>query len=93
MALLYTLLSNGRSAKYYSTGYSRINWDLYIEDWAALFKILEDRDIEPDIAARFPILDASEANELMESGKVLETWYGYRLSSYDREGCDSISPA
>jgi NADPH:quinone reductase-like Zn-dependent oxidoreductase len=68
---LYTLLPNGRSAKYYSTGYSRINRDIFVDDWAVLFTMLENRDIEPVIAARFPILKAREANELLESGKVI----------------------
>lgn len=68
---LYTLLPNGRTAKYYSTGASRLNWDMFLEDWAELFRLLEERKIEPVIAQRFPILEARKANELLESGDVI----------------------
>jgi len=36
----------------------------------ALFHLLEERKIEPILAARFPILEAAKANALMESGQV-----------------------
>lgn len=29
---LYNLLPNGKSAKYYSTGVSRLKWDMFLED-------------------------------------------------------------
>ena len=68
---LYTLLPNGKSAKYYSTGVSRLNWGMFLDDWAELFRLLEEREIEPVIAQRFPILEARKANELLESGDVI----------------------
>lgn len=68
---LFTLLPNGKSAKYYSTGASRLNWDMFLEDWDALFKLLEEGKINPIIAAKFPILEARKANELLESGQVI----------------------
>lgn len=37
----------------------------YIEDWAVLFKLLEEGKIKPVIGGRFPILEAAKANELM----------------------------
>jgi NADPH:quinone reductase-like Zn-dependent oxidoreductase len=66
---LFSLLPNGKSAKYYSTGVSRINRDIFLEDWAILFKLLEEDKIKPIIEAKFPILEARKANELLESGQ------------------------
>ncbi len=69
--LLYNLLPNGKSAKYYSTGASRVNRRIFLEDWGKLFKMLEEGKIKPVINARFPILEARKANELLESGRVI----------------------
>ena len=68
--VLFSLLPNGKSAKYYSTGYSQIGWKIFLEDWATLFKLLEEGKIKPVIQEKFPILEARKANELLESGKV-----------------------
>jgi NADPH:quinone reductase-like Zn-dependent oxidoreductase len=68
---LFSLLPNGKSAKYYSTGVSRMNWKIFLEDWAALFRLLEEGKIKPVIHAKFPILEARQANELLESGNVI----------------------
>ena len=43
----------------------------YLEDWATLFQLLEERKIEPIIMQKFPILEAAKANELLESGHVV----------------------
>jgi NADPH:quinone reductase-like Zn-dependent oxidoreductase len=67
----FNLLPDGRSARPYSTGLSRWDWRPFLEDWAALFKLLEEGKIDPVIAARFPILEASKANSLLESGQVI----------------------
>jgi NADPH:quinone reductase-like Zn-dependent oxidoreductase len=69
--ILLNLLPNGRSATYYSTGRSRLNSRPFLEDWATLFRLLEEGKIRPIIAARFPILEAAKANELLESGQVV----------------------
>jgi NADPH:quinone reductase-like Zn-dependent oxidoreductase len=69
--ILLNLLPNGRSATYYSTGKSRLNRRPFIEDWTALFKLLEEGRIKPIIAAKFPILEAAKANELLEGGQVV----------------------
>jgi NADPH:quinone reductase-like Zn-dependent oxidoreductase len=69
--VLFNLLPNGKSARYYSTGTSRLNRRPFLEDWAALFKLLEEGKIKPIIAAKFPILEAAKANELLESGQVI----------------------
>jgi NADPH:quinone reductase-like Zn-dependent oxidoreductase len=37
---------------------------------AQLFKLLGTGQIQPVVAAKFPILDAHKANELLESGQV-----------------------
>jgi NADPH:quinone reductase-like Zn-dependent oxidoreductase len=65
------LLPNGRSLKLYGTTTSKFGRGRYVEDWATLFRLLEWGQIEPIIAARFPILEAAKANELLESGSVV----------------------
>ncbi len=43
----------------------------YLEDWATLFQWLAEGKIEPLIAARFPILEAAQANTLLEHVQVI----------------------
>ena len=69
--VLFTLLPNGKSAKYYGTGVNRFNKGPFMEDWKTLFNLLEDGKIKPIIMKKYPILEAREANELLESGKVI----------------------
>jgi NADPH:quinone reductase-like Zn-dependent oxidoreductase len=69
--ILLHLLPNGRSAKYYGTGSSRFNKRPFMKDWAALFKLLEEGKIKPVIMQKFPILEAAQANVLLESGEVI----------------------
>jgi NADPH:quinone reductase-like Zn-dependent oxidoreductase len=69
--ILFNLLPNGRSAKYYGTGSSRLNRRPFLEDWATLFRLLEEGKIKPVIMKTFPILEAAQANELLESGQVI----------------------
>ncbi len=69
--LLYNLLPNGKSAKLYSTGISHLRWDMFLNDWADLFRLLDEGKIKPIIAATFPLLEARQANELLESGQVI----------------------
>jgi NADPH:quinone reductase-like Zn-dependent oxidoreductase len=68
---LANLLPNGKSARYYGTGASRFNRRPFLEDWAALFGLLKDGKIKPVIMQRFPILQAAQANALLESGQVI----------------------
>jgi NADPH:quinone reductase-like Zn-dependent oxidoreductase len=70
-ALLYNLLPNGKSARYYGTGASRFDRRPFLEDWAALFKLLEEGKIKPVIMEKFPLLEAARANTLLESGQVI----------------------
>jgi NADPH:quinone reductase-like Zn-dependent oxidoreductase len=64
----YNLLPNGKAIKGYGT--HRLGVELFKQDWARLFDLLEAGHISPIIAARFPILEARKANELLESGQV-----------------------
>ena len=67
--LLYNVLPNGKSIKGYGT--HRGDTNQFTEDWTRLFELLEEGQIEPIIAQKFPILEAAKANELLESGQVV----------------------
>lgn len=69
--LICRLLPNGKSATYYGTGASRFNRRPFLEDWAALFKLLEEGKIKPVIMRKFTLLEAAQANALLESGQVV----------------------
>jgi len=66
------LLPNGRrSFKLYGTSFYFLGDKRpYLEDWATLFKLLEEGKIRPVIEKKFPILKAAQANTLLESGQV-----------------------
>ena len=66
--ILYMVLPNGKAIKGYGT--HRVQTQILKEDRGILFKLLEEGQIKPLIAARFPILEAAKANELLESGQV-----------------------
>lgn len=67
--LRYAVLPpNGKTMLGYGT--HRVDVSLLKEDWAALFKLLEEGKIKPVIANTFPILEAAQANRLLESGNV-----------------------
>ena len=44
---------------------------MFLEDWATLFRLLEEGKIKPVIAGKYPILEAGKANTLLESGRVI----------------------
>jgi NADPH:quinone reductase-like Zn-dependent oxidoreductase len=67
--LWFNLLPNGKSVKGYGT--HRVDHQLRAKDWSALFNLLAEDKIQPIIAARFPILEAARANELLASGQVI----------------------
>jgi NADPH:quinone reductase-like Zn-dependent oxidoreductase len=69
--ILLNLLPNGRSLKLYGTGALIFNRRAFQEDWARLFKLLEEGSIRPVIMERFPILEAAKANRLLENGQVI----------------------
>ena len=64
----YNLLPNGKSIKGYGT--HRVDHQLLVQDWSALFELLEEGKIRPVIAETFPLLEAAQANALLESGQV-----------------------
>jgi NADPH:quinone reductase-like Zn-dependent oxidoreductase len=66
--IYYRLLPNGKKLEGYGT--HRLGLELFEPDWKALFKLLEEGHVKPVIAARFPILEAAKANQLLESGQV-----------------------
>ena len=66
--ILYNLLPNGKSIKGYGTHRGEI--EPFKEDWQTLFQLLEEGKIKPMIVAKYPILDAAKANDLLESGRV-----------------------
>jgi NADPH:quinone reductase-like Zn-dependent oxidoreductase len=67
--ILFNLLPDGKALKGYGT--HRVDSQLLKEDWTKLFTLLEEGKIKPIITARFPILEAAKANELLESGNVI----------------------
>jgi NADPH:quinone reductase-like Zn-dependent oxidoreductase len=69
--ILFNVLPNGRSLKLYGTTTSKFGRDRFVQDWAALFKLLQEGEIKPMIMKKFPILEAAQANELLESGQVI----------------------
>jgi NADPH:quinone reductase-like Zn-dependent oxidoreductase len=69
--ILFNLLPNGRSAKSYGTGLYLFNRRPFMDDWATLFKLLEEGKIKPVIMKKFPILEACQANVLLESGQAI----------------------
>jgi NADPH:quinone reductase-like Zn-dependent oxidoreductase len=69
--ILFNLLPDGKTATSYSTGLSRFDRRPFLEDWATLFRLLEEGKIDPVIAARLPILAAAKANALLESGQAV----------------------
>jgi NADPH:quinone reductase-like Zn-dependent oxidoreductase len=68
--LWYNLRLDGRRVALYGTGASNLNRRPFLEDWATLFRLLAESQIQPIIAARFPLLAAAQANVLLESGQV-----------------------
>jgi NADPH:quinone reductase-like Zn-dependent oxidoreductase len=67
--LFYTALPNGTKVVGYGT--HTHNVEEFKRDWSQLFAMLHDGRIQPVIDARFPLLEAAGANELLASGKVV----------------------
>ena len=70
--LLFNLLPNGRTAKLYGTNLSRFGRRPFLEDWAALFKLLGEGKIKPVIEHKYPILEA--AQDQCPAGKRTGNW-------------------
>jgi NADPH:quinone reductase-like Zn-dependent oxidoreductase len=69
--ILFNLSPNGKSAKLYGTGAYYINQKPFVDDWSELFKLLKVKSVKPVVAAKFPLLQAAKANQLLESGEVI----------------------
>ncbi len=69
---LVNLLPNGKSARFYgiSALYARDKRP-FMEDLPKLLALLEAKRISPTIYARFPLLEARKANEMLESGQAI----------------------
>lgn len=69
--LQMNLFSQGRSAEFYGiTALYLRDKKPFMHDLPLLFRLLGDGKIKPVISAKFSILEAGKANELLESGKV-----------------------
>jgi NADPH:quinone reductase-like Zn-dependent oxidoreductase len=69
--LKVNLPPNGKTVKLYGTStYFLGDKKPYLEDWATLFKLLAEGQIKPVIEKKFPILEAAQANALLEGGQV-----------------------
>lgn len=68
---LFNVLPDGRSATVYGTGKIRLDRTPFETDWATLFELLEAGRIDPVIAGTYPLEEAADANELLESGEVV----------------------
>jgi NADPH:quinone reductase-like Zn-dependent oxidoreductase len=69
--LAVNLFSREKSIQLYGTSFYFLGFRKpFLQDWATLFQLLAERKIEPLITQRFPLLEAAQANALMESGGV-----------------------
>jgi len=68
--ILLNLLPNGRRLTLYGTGASNLDMHPFLQDWQTLFELLAAGKIHPVIAATYPLLEAAQANALLESGQV-----------------------
>ncbi len=64
-------LPDGKSGQFYGiTALYRKDRRPFMEDLPVLFDLLKAHKLKPIIAQKFPILEAAEANKLLESGKA-----------------------
>jgi NADPH2:quinone reductase len=65
------LLPNGKTAEFYgiSALYAR-DKKPFMQDLPLLFNLLAEGKIKPLITAQLPLLEARQANELLESGQM-----------------------
>lgn len=66
------LQPNGKSFSLYGTSFYFVGDKRpFLEDWATLFRLLKEGKIKPVIAKKFSILEAAQANALLESGQAI----------------------
>ena len=70
-SLVPNLFSNGKKVKIYGAGFVLFYRKPFLEDWAILFRLLAEGKIQPVISGRFPLLEAAQANVLLEGGQVV----------------------
>jgi NADPH:quinone reductase-like Zn-dependent oxidoreductase len=70
-ALTVNLLPGGRKLKGYGAGAALLHRKPFLEDWAILFRLLEEGKIRPVIGGCFPLLEAVQANALLEGRQVV----------------------
>ena len=63
------VVPDGKSILGYGT--HRVKIQLLKEDWRKLFTLLAEGKFKPIIAAKFPILEAARANDLLAGGSVI----------------------
>ena len=69
--VMVSVLPNGKSFKLYGTSrYALGDKQPFLEDWAFLFTLLEAGKIKPVITDVLPLVEAAQANRLLESGCV-----------------------
>ncbi len=66
--IVYNVLPNGKRIKGYGTHRGEI--EPFRQDWSTLFQLLEEGKIKPVVAAKYPLLEAAQANALLERGGV-----------------------
>jgi len=70
--LVLDLLPNGKRIKLYgASGFMLFHRKPFLQDWAILFRLLQEGKIRPPISGVFPLLEAARANALLESGQVI----------------------
>ncbi len=70
-SIVLNLMPNGRTIKAYGSSSSNFNRKPFLEDWALLFRLLQEGKIHPVISGEFPLLEAAKANAMLESGQVV----------------------
>jgi NADPH:quinone reductase-like Zn-dependent oxidoreductase len=70
-ALTVNIRPGARKLKGYGAGAALFHRKPFLEDWAILFRLVEEGKIKPVIAGRLPLLEAAQANALLEGGQVV----------------------
>jgi len=67
--VVLNLLPYGKRVKPYgASAFMPFNRKPFLEDWAVLFRLLQEGKIRPVVSGQFPLLEAARANALLESG-------------------------
>jgi NADPH:quinone reductase-like Zn-dependent oxidoreductase len=69
--LMVNLFPGGGKLRAYGAGLALFYRKPFLEDWAILFRLLREGKIQPVISGRFPLLEAAQANALLEGRQVV----------------------